>query len=156
MNMTEQLNEAAEIIGGRPWGADRGTPRIYMRSSKDRTVYWEFPDCVIPTNETSFLPDAPCTPGIHELGGAALRMHIDDCGQPQNWYVGQKRRILEDQRQAGLALIAFRAGDPQLAREIMDGEEIEDLAIYDTIATELDNGRIPAARAKLAPYIEAQ
>jgi hypothetical protein len=136
MDIQAKLTEAAELIGGRAWGADKGKPRIYMPSSKDRKVYFEFPD--YPTGDLHF-----------PLGGAALRIYIDDCGQHPNWYAGQKKRVIEGLYREALALGAWSEGLPELANEIMDMDIEITADLLDRVSHELINGREAEARAML-------
>jgi len=136
--VAQQLERAAEIVGGEPWGATTGKPRIYMPSRRDATIYFEFPD----------------SDGATYLGGACLKIFIDDCGQHPNWYAGQKRKIMASQRLAGLALCAFSEGDEELARAIAEADEIDEMAVYEQAANHLVNGRFAEARETLADWLQ--
>ena len=131
-----QLEKWAKFIGGCPWGADRGKPRIYMRSRKDIKIFFGFPDS--PTGDESDL-----------LGGATLVILIDECGQPPNWYAAQRRVMMRSQYRASLILAALHAGDEVLARDIADREGPVTAAESDAASGELLNGRIVEARTVL-------
>lgn len=62
LTIRQQLNELANLIEGSAWGADRGKPRIYMRSTRDRKIFFDFPDC--PTGDADDV-----------LGGAIPVLH---------------------------------------------------------------------------------
>lgn len=135
--VTNQLATAAEIIGGRPWGADKGKPRIYMPSScRGRKVFFEFPD--FPTGDPA-----------DQLGGAALKIFIDDCGQHANWYTSQRQKVVHRMYRPSLALSAIHAGDAGLAAEIMDRDDDITAEEIDAAGGHLINGRIAEARETL-------
>lgn len=136
----DQLHAAATLIGGKPWGADRGMPRIYMRSSKDRKIYFDFPD--FPTGDASDV-----------LGGARLQCRIDDCGQHANWYRGQRAKIVESFQTHALALAAA-THDRALAEAIMDHDGEFDDRDVDALSGHFSNGRIDAAREIVAALAE--
>jgi len=144
--ISSTLEAAAELVGGRAWGAEKGRPRIYMRSARDRKVYFEFPDAAYSTGED-------LVNGATTLGGPAFKVWIDDCGQHPNWYVSEKQQIMKAARTEALALMAFTDGDPELAEAIMDGEEIDDLEAYDAAAGHITNGRFAEAREVLNEWI---
>lgn len=147
--IVERLERAAALVGGKAWGADKLRPRIYMRTGRrDTKVYFEFPDASY-TAPTDVVDTVKC------LGGACLKVRIDDCGQHPNWHKGQMRRISQSYRQASLALGAFTDGDEDLAEAIMEAEEIDDMTAYDDAARHLANGRFAEAREVLAPWLVA-
>lgn len=131
----KQLAEMAGLVSGRPWGADKGKPRIYLKSRKDMTVYFAFED--YPTGDDDDL-----------LGGASLKVYIDDCGQSPKWYASQKRIVIQNRMQHGLALAAWSAGDRQLAEDIMDADDFDGEQI-DEASGHLANGRLAEARESL-------
>ncbi len=106
----KELESLAELVGGRAWGVRNGKPRIYMPARKDCKVYFEFGDW--PTGDH-------CDP----LGGSALKIYIDDCGQHPKWYASQRNLIFQNHFRESLAIQAF-PGHPELAREIMELDEI--------------------------------
>ena len=131
----KQLADWAQAIGGKPWGLDLGKPRIYMRSAKDRKVFFSFPD--FPTGDDS-----------NPLGGAKANVYIDDCGQAGAWYRSQREREMRRLYRGSLALDALDQGEPGLAGEIMDGGDIQAEAL-NAASKHLINGRIADARAEL-------
>lgn len=142
MTIREQLERAAEIVGGKAWGLDKLKPRIYMPSRKDMKVYFEFPDCTYETPDDT--ADA-----IKQLGGACLKVFIDDCGQSPSWYSSQKKLVMDRQQVASLALCAYTlCDDDDLACKIMELEEIEDDTLNGA-ANHLVNGRAAEARSVL-------
>ena len=130
--VNSQLNKAAEIVGGKAWGADKGKPRIYMSFRKDIKVSFQFND--FPNGDESDL-----------LGGASLSIFIEDCGQHANWYAGQSKQVVARMQKPALALAALHAGDEQLARDIMDLDEVT-AEMTDGAGGHLTNGRIAEAR----------
>lgn len=139
----EQLELAADIIGGNAWGIDKLKPRIYVKTRRDTKAYFDFADDASYTS-----PDDPAD-AVHGLGGAAFRVYIDDCGQHPNWYAGEKRKLVEANWLRSLALSAFiGCDDEQLAREIMEMDDIT-AAQVDEAAGHLVNGRITEARQAL-------
>ena len=141
MSNSEELTKLAELIGGKAWGADKGKPRIYMRSSRDRKVFFMFPDAV----------DGDC--GC--LGGAALKVYIDDCGQAGNWYKSQRQREMHGQRGNALALAAAcDGGDWELAEQLVEyGDDFSDVEI-DELASHLVNDRLYEARSLVAELVD--
>lgn len=121
MNVSK-LNQIAELIGGKAWGAANGKPRIYFQSAKDRKVFFSFPDF-----------DGT------ELGGARLDVFIDDSGQPANWYASQKQRENERLYAAALAIQAFEF-DEAKAAAIMELDEVTP-EMLDAASHEFANGR---------------
>ena len=110
-NMDMQLAYFAQIIGGSPWGADKGKPRIYMRSRNDATSYFEFPDACY--DDPDFGDD---------LGGAVMKIFIKDCGQHTNWYSSQRDTLAAGLWQHSLSLGALAKLEPNwddLAKRIM-------------------------------------
>lgn len=77
-----QLEERADLVDGKPWGVAQGKPRIYLQSRRDAKVYVEFPD--YPTGDETDL-----------LGGAELKVFIEECGQHPNWYKAQRRKLVD-------------------------------------------------------------
>ena len=138
MTIQEQLEAAAELIGGKAWGIDKGKPRIYMPSRRDCKVYFDFPDA-------AYSSPADQVSATVVLSGAQLKIYIEDCGQHPNWYASQKARIRARQGANGLALMAFIAGDEQLARDLLDG--LADGVDGDAFAAHVVNGRMDEARA---------
>lgn len=131
-----QLTKWAGIIGGKPWGADKGKPRIYMPSRRDVKAFFEFPD--YPTGDESDL-----------LGGAKFSVYIDDCGQHANWYASQKEKMSQQNRKASLALLALHAGSEELAAQLLEADVDED-----KMAAHLINGRIEDAKALICAEID--
>jgi hypothetical protein len=132
-----QLTEAAKLVGGRPWGADRGKPRIYLRSARDRKVFFEFPD--YPTGDVDDV-----------LGGAKLSVSIDDCGQHPNWYKGQRAKIIAGHACTAIAL-AVRS-DIDLAEAILDCDGEFDEDELDSLWSHAANGRLAEMREIVAQY----
>lgn len=134
--VAQQLAALSSLVGGKPWGADKGKPRVYLATGrKDVKVYFEFPD--FPTGDERDL-----------LGGAAFKVFIDDCGQHPNWYKSQREKLLRSHYRESLAIQAF-ADDQDLARAIMQREEPYTAAEVDDAGRHLANGRIAEARASL-------
>lgn len=138
-----EIERLAKLIGGKAWGADRGKPRIYMPTRRDIKAYFEFD-----TPETSPMI---CTED--PLGGASLKIYIDDCGQAPNWYKSQKAKVRDRLVAASLALTAERAGDHELALDLIDREEmeVEDIedAVIDEASSHMQNDRLAEAREVL-------
>jgi len=129
----EVLSRWAEIVEGRPWGVAQGKPRIYVNGwGKGTTVYFEFPD----------FPDGTDT----LIGGAAMKVFIDDCGQHPNWYMSRRRQIMQDagtlKRSLTLMILAD-VGDEDFARRTMHADYDEGALRdhLDEIAGHLINGR---------------
>ena len=135
----KQLKARAALVGGTDWGVAEGNPRIYLQSRRDAKVFFEFPD--YPTGDQGDL-----------LGGCALRVLIDECGQHPNWYRGQRAKMMEAHRREFIALCALHAGDEALARDLMDDEHCDDEItdeMMDEAGGHLVNGRLAEARAVL-------
>ena len=141
--LKSELERLANLVGGKPWGADKGKPRIYMPSRKDIKAYFEFER---PETSPMICTEDP-------LGGAALKIYIDDCGQAPNWYKSQKAKVMARLAAASLALAAIRAGDEELALDLIDREEMEaeDMTAeqIDEAASHMLNGRLAEAREVL-------
>ena len=136
----EELERAAELIGGKAWGIDKGKPRIYMPSRKDTKVYFEFPDAAYST-ENDLVSEVVC------LGGARLCVWIEDCGQHPHWYESQRQLVHKRQQVNALALAAFSAGDEALAEAIASSDPDQfDGHRIDEAASSLVNGRTAEAR----------
>jgi hypothetical protein len=131
MSTTDQLNSIADLVGGKPWGADRGKPRVYLNSRRDTKIHIEFPDAT-----------------ADDLGGPRLVVHIDECGQTPAWYASQRRLAMEGKAQTVLAAAAWRH-DADLAEAIMVADEMQPEQI-DAVASMLANGRIDEARDAVA------
>lgn len=132
MTIADQLTAAAAAIGGKPWGADKGKPRIYIQTRRrDVTAYFAFADA-----------DAA------DLGGARLEVYIEDCGQSGAWYASQKQKIRANLAPHGLVLIALRAGHAELAEQILDRSWTAEQV--DQAADALLNGRVDEVIALLA------
>ena len=101
------LERIAEIVGGKAWGADKAKPRIYMPSRRDCKAYFDFPDVLYPD---SMSADEPIDGAVCCLGGACLKVFIDDCGQHPNWYKGQRAKIMQSMQTAALAVSAITHG----------------------------------------------
>lgn len=148
MNCIDELNRKASIVGGKVWGAEKGKPRIYMNYRKDVKVFFEFPDF-----------------DTVALGGACLKIFIDDCGQHPNWYVSQRKQIMASFMKEGLAIMALdsvenrmteaeKAAMPvetreKFAREIMEMDEDFSETQINTASHEFINGRVEAGMAIL-------
>ena len=133
----QQLAARSSLIGGRPWGAAQGKPRIYMPSRRDCQVYFAFPD--YPTGDEKDL-----------LGGSCLKVFVDECGQHPNWYAAERKKLICSHYREGLALSALEQGDEDLARAIMDRDEDFDAAEVDAASGHMVNGRLAEARAALS------
>lgn len=132
----KQLESWAAVIGGKAWGADKGKPRIYMPSFKDRKIYFAFDD--FPTGDD-----------LNLLGGAALKVFIDDCGQAPQWYASQRKREMTAVTTAALALEALDHGETDLAATIMDLDDTPGDAAIDAFSDHITNGRLAEARQAL-------
>lgn len=128
----DQLKRWAEIVGGKPWGAEKGRPRIYMPTRRDCKVYFDFPD--FPTGDEKQI-----------LGGARFQCFIDNCGQHPHWYQSQRQMLMVAHYKTMLALSALAAYDEQLARDIMELAEV-DADMLDEAGGHLCNGRTAEAR----------
>ena len=137
-----QLESAATLIGGKPWGAEHGKPRIYLNAPRrDAKVYAEFPDC--PTGDRQEL-----------LGGANIVVQIADCGQAASWYSSERKKLARRYWRESLALSAIQCQDLALARDIMDIDRSEMTAeLVDEVAAHLVNARLAEARAALQPLL---
>ncbi len=132
MTLADQLTAAADLIGGKAWGADKRKPRIYLQiRRRDVTAYFSFVDA----DDT-------------DLGGARLEVYIEDCGQSAAWYASQKEKIRSSLAPQGLVLIALRAGHAELAEQILDRSWTADQ--IDQAADALLNGRVAEVIALLA------
>jgi len=119
--VAQQLAARSALIGGKPWGAAQGKPRIYMPSRRDCKVYFEFPD--FPTGDETDL-----------LGGACLKVLIDDCGQHPNWYKSQRAKLLAQHVEAAEKLAEFaRPQADGLRGEPVTREAAERLVIGQTV-----------------------
>jgi hypothetical protein len=116
MTIEQKLNTLAELIGGKSWGLkDYGKPRIYMPSSRDRVIYFEFPDsCGQPDDHED---------GVRTLGRAKFRVFVDECGQTEKWYASQENIAIVRNYGPALAIQAFDY-DPERAAGIMELDEI--------------------------------
>lgn len=139
MTISEQLTQAAEIVGGKAWGLDRGKPRIYLPSRRDAKVYISFEDA-------AYCHTDDVVSGTCGLFGAKLNCFIDDCGQSPNWYRSQKAQMLAGARAAFDAVTWFLfSGNADEAERFADGE----LQIDDEAASHMINGREGQARAAI-------
>jgi hypothetical protein len=139
----QQLDLAAEIVGGKAWGCDKLKPRIYVGSRRDVKAFFDFSGSASYTS-----PDQPAD-AVHCLGGAAFHVYIDDCGQHPNWYAAQKRKVVEANWKRGLAIDAFIGCDDEaLAREIMELDDVTAEQVNEA-AGHFVNGRVAEARAAL-------
>lgn len=139
ITIREQLEKLAALIGGKAWGLDKGKPRIYMPSRRDCKVYFDFPAPAYASPEDEIN-------GAVDLGGAALRVYIDDCGQHPNWYASQKAKMIAARAKDSLAIQAAQSDDWELAQVILDFDDDLDV---DDISNHLTNGRLAEARAML-------
>jgi hypothetical protein len=98
-SLQSRLDALARIVGGKSWGLDRGKPRIYLPSAKDRKIFISFEDF-----------DGA------ELAGAKLQIFIDDCGQSPKWYSSQKRVEIKAFRHIFLA-ITMAINDDDMERD---------------------------------------
>lgn len=139
----QTLEAMATLVGGRAWGLDKGKPRIYMPSSKDRKVFFDFTDAAFSSPE--HLSDAGAT-----LGGATLCVGTDDCGQAPAWYESQKRIMmqLDSVRRASMAIMAFESDEAFAAAIMAKEDELTDDEI-DAASSHLVNGRIAEAKEAL-------
>lgn len=135
MNIRQQLESLANLIGGRAWGLETGKPRIYMPSARDRKIYFEFPDCACSTPDDEV--SATCA-----LGGARLVIFIHECGQSANWYASQRRQAVENHRQTALAVALF-GHNPAWAEAVLEDDLTDDQV--DQAMHEIINGRWDAA-----------
>ena len=132
MTLADQLTAAADLIGGKAWGADKRKPRIYLQiRRRDVTAYFSFVDA----DDT-------------DLGGARLEVYSEDCGQIAAWYASKKEKIRSNLAPQGLVLIALRAGHAELAEQILDRSWTADQ--IDQAADALLNGRVAEVIALLA------
>lgn len=139
LTIRQQLNELANLIEGSAWGADRGKPRIYMRSTRDRKIFFDFPDC--PTGDADDV-----------LGGARFQCYIDDCGQHPRWYQSQRSLEIKSHRHEAIALAAAcypGSSGWELAEQIMEREHDYSAKDIDDAASHLVNGRLVEAAEAL-------
>lgn len=107
MTLATQLEALANLVGGKAWGADKGKPRIYMPSARDRKVYFDFAEA-----------------GLTDLGGAILRVSIIDNGtQPAAWYAAQTELTFRRFFAEAMAITAY-AHDAERAKAILCLEEL--------------------------------
>jgi len=130
--LRNSLATAAHLIGGTPSATGRGTPQIEMASAEGRSIYFEFPNA----SDT-------------DLGEATLHVSIDDCEIASPRYASEKRREIAAHARHALALMALRAGDPELAQAVLAADLSGRSAKVDEIAGHLANGRLADARATL-------
>lgn len=137
----QALNRMAEIVGGNAWGLDKGKPRIYMPlKRRDAKAYFDFADAAYSSAQQPIN-------GTTTLGGAVLKIFIDDCGQAPQWYKSQREKLVSRFQREGLAIMAYEA-DESLAEAIMELDEIDDDQV-NTVSGHLVNGRVAEARAAL-------
>lgn len=129
-NMQQELSRIAGVVGGKPWGAELGKPRIYLPSRRDIKAWIEYPDAT-----------------SDDLGGGRLVVEVAPCGQTDAWYASQRRIAMESRMQTMLAATAARH-DESLAEAIMVADEMSPEQI-DAVASMLANGRIDEARAAI-------
>ena len=133
-----QLEKLAELVRGRAGGVPQGKPRIYLRRgvARGRSVYFAF-------------PDFPSGDAVAPLGGAALKIYIDDCAQTPRWYASQKRQEAVAAASASLALSAAAAGEWELAEKITACDADWTESEMDTAGRHLLNGRFREAAEAL-------
>lgn len=131
MDVAIELAAAADLVGGKAWGADKGKPRIYLQTPrKDVSVYFDFPDA----SAEKDWGQTSC------LGNPVFKCFIDAPDQPGTWYREQKENIHSAFRPQHLALIANRYGYEGAAREMTALANLSD-EDFTKIATLLDNGK---------------
>ena len=108
----------------------KGKPRIYMKTRRDVTAFFYFPD--YPSGDPDNL-----------LGGAGLSVFIEECQQPAAWYTSQRQMIVESFYSEGLAIEAWDYSRP-LADKMMEYGEFT-AAQVDEISGHLVNGRVVEA-----------
>lgn len=143
MTIGQQLDRAAEIVGGKAWGADKLKPRIYIGHRRDMKVFFDF------GQDASYTSPDQIADAVHCLGGGVLRVYIDDCGQHPNWYAAQKLKAVEANWKRGLALSAFmECDDETFAQDIMELDDVTADQV-DEAGRHLANGRVAEARKAL-------
>jgi hypothetical protein len=131
MDVAIELAAAAELVGGKAWGADKGKPRIYLQTPrKDVSVFFDFPEASAEKDwgETSCL------------GTPIFKCFIDAPDQPGTWYREQKEQLRSTFRPQHLALIANRYGYEEAAKEMASLATLPEEE-FTKIAALLDNGK---------------
>lgn len=103
-----------------------------IEAQKNTKIFYDFPD---------YVPEY--------LGGAALKVFIDECGQSPKWYASQRKILMSAQTANGLALSALDNCSEELAKEILEFDDEWEDDLINEIAHELINGREDSARALL-------
>lgn len=134
ISIEQQLRDLADLVHGKPWGLDKGKPRVYLdMKRRDTKVFFSFPDW----DETA-------------LGGAKFECFIDPCGQPAAWYTSQREMLRKGCLGASMALAIYQT--------VLDVRQDRDLAVstakkfladpildedrYNKMASDLANGRV--------------
>lgn len=105
----EELTAAAELVGGKAWGADKGKPRVYMAlPRKDISAYFDYPDA---SGEKQF--DATSA-----LGKPVFKCFIDAPDKPGQWYREEKEKVEQRFAPQRAALLAHHFGYATAAKEL--------------------------------------
>lgn len=117
-NLTKKQTEVVDALedAGFPatwWGRGELAERIYFQE--------------LPMTHKAYITfDNPSA-----LEGAALKIHIKDCGKPTNWYLAQKE-ILKDRLSEAFQIVTGRKASEQNPKAITE-KQAEELAVGATV-----------------------
>lgn len=141
--IANELDRRAKIVGGRPWGVDKQKPRIYCNvGRKDVSAFFDYPECV-------FEPTDKQWDAVAGLGKPVLKVFVEDTGKGKEWYLTEKEKVRERLRGKLLSLMAFDAGDEELAADLAKLATLDD-SVYEDLFNRLTEGDAAAARDVLA------
>lgn len=139
--IANELDRRAKVVGGRPWGVDKEKPRIYINvGRKDASVFFDYPECNFHPTEKQWDSGG--------LGKPILKVFIEDSGKGKEWYMTEKEKIRDNVRAKLLALMAFDAGDEELASDLAKAGSMDD-SMFDDLFNRLSEGKVEAARVTL-------
>lgn len=137
--IANELDRRAKVVGGRPWGVDKEKPRIYINvGRKDASVFFDYPECVFHPTDKQWDTNGG-------LGKPVLKVFIEDSGKGKEWYMTEKEKIRDNMRGKLLALMAFDAGDEELAADLAKAATLDD-SVFDDLFNNLSEGKVEAAR----------
>lgn len=101
-----QLALWSGVVGGTPWGAEKGCPRIYMTEfGEEPTAYFKFID--FPTGHD-----------VNVLGGAWLEVYVSKDGRNPDEVRAMTREMIQQYRLEQLALGFLNIGEPGMASAV--------------------------------------
>jgi hypothetical protein len=140
--IAEELMRRSQVVGGKPWGADKQKPRIYLDSGKGASVYFGFPQAMYEPSEKQW----DRTTG---LGPCELRIYIDqEQGQAINEVMDAKEKLRDQHRSKTLAIMAMDYNDDELAEELAKAGILDD-EVYENLFNLLSEGKVDAAHEVL-------